>query len=58
MVPARLVQAAAPILFGVLAQRYGAGALWLSAGLELSASQAAGPAPKRASLIRPRCRPP
>lgn len=33
MVPARVVQAAAPFVFGVAAQRWGAGALWLSAGL-------------------------
>lgn len=37
MLPARVVQAAAPFLFGVVVQHLGAGALWLSAGLGLSA---------------------
>ena len=37
MLPARVVQAAAPFLFGVVVQHQGAGALWLSAGLGLSA---------------------
>jgi hypothetical protein len=33
--PARLSQAAAPVLFGLLVTRYGADALWFSAGLTL-----------------------
>ena len=37
MVPARLVQAAAPFLFGMAVERWGDGALWFSAGLALSA---------------------
>jgi MFS family permease len=35
--PARFTQAAAPFVFGLALQRWGAGALWLSAGLGLSA---------------------
>lgn len=35
--PARLVQAAAPFLFGLAVERWGAGALWLSALLGLTA---------------------
>lgn len=37
MVPARIVQASAPFLFGVAVERWGAGALWFSAILGLSA---------------------
>ncbi len=37
MVPARVVQAAAPFLFGMAVERWGDGALWFSAGLGLSA---------------------
>ncbi len=37
MVPARLLQALAPWLFGICLDRWGAGALWLSAGLGLCA---------------------
>lgn len=37
MVPARIAQALAPWLFGVCLDRWGAGALWLSAGLGLVA---------------------
>ncbi|CAN7630729.1 MFS transporter [Variovorax sp. LjRoot84] len=40
MVPARLVQAGAPFLFGLSLDRWGAGALWLSALLGLSACAA------------------
>lgn len=40
MVPARIVQAGAPFLFGLALERWGAGALWLSAGLGLSACAA------------------
>ncbi|VTU40652.1 oxalate/formate antiporter family transporter [Variovorax sp. PBS-H4] len=40
MVPARIVQAGAPFLFGLALERWGAGALWLSAALALSASAA------------------
>jgi MFS family permease len=35
--PARVTQAAAPFLFGIALQRWGAGALWLSLALGLSA---------------------
>ncbi|MGJ7536373.1 MULTISPECIES: MFS transporter [unclassified Variovorax] len=37
MVPARIVQAGAPFLFGIAVERWGNGALWLSAMLGLSA---------------------
>ena len=37
MVPARIAQALAPWLFGMLLDRWGAGALWLSAALGLAA---------------------
>lgn len=37
MVPARIVQAGAPFLFGLVVERLGAGALWVSAGLGLAA---------------------
>ena len=37
MVPARIVQASAPFLFGIAVERWGAGALWFSAILGLSA---------------------
>lgn len=42
MVPARIVQAGAPFLFGLAVQRLGVGALWLSAGLALAACLALG----------------
>ena len=54
MLPARVAQALAPLLFGLALERWGAGALWLSAGLGLAAFLAllalpgmrrAGPAP-------------
>ncbi|WP_442909194.1 MFS transporter [Ideonella sp. BN130291] len=37
MVPARVAQAFAPFAFGVALDRWGAGAVWLSSGLSLSA---------------------
>jgi predicted MFS family arabinose efflux permease len=37
VMPARVAQAAAPFLFGMVLQRWGAGALWLSGALGLSA---------------------
>ena len=37
MVPARIVQAGAPFLFGLTVERLGVGALWISAGLGLVA---------------------
>lgn len=37
MVPARVAQAMAPWLFGLCLDRWGAGALWLSAGLGVAA---------------------
>jgi MFS family permease len=48
--PARVTQAAAPFAFGIALQRWGAGALWLSAGLALSAWAALAllPRPPRA----------
>jgi predicted MFS family arabinose efflux permease len=36
MAPARIAQAAAPWLFGLCLERWGAGALWISAGLGLT----------------------
>jgi MFS family permease len=47
--PARVTQAAAPFLFGLALQRWGAGALWLSGALGLSAFAAL--------LLLPRPRP-
>jgi hypothetical protein len=47
--PARVTQAAAPFLFGMALQRWGAGALWLSGALGLSAAAAL--------LLLPRARP-
>ncbi|MET4578698.1 MFS transporter [Ottowia thiooxydans] len=38
MVPARIVQAGAPFIFGVAVERLGTGSLWISAGLGLAAS--------------------
>ena len=37
MVPARIIQAFAPLMFGVMLETWATGALWLSAGLGLSA---------------------
>jgi MFS family permease len=37
MVPARIAQAAAPLVFGLLLERFGLGALWSTAGLGLLA---------------------
>jgi MFS family permease len=37
MVPARIIQAFAPLMFGVMLETWASGALWLSAGLGLSA---------------------
>jgi predicted MFS family arabinose efflux permease len=37
VMPARVAQAAAPVVFGLALQRWGAGALWLSGALGLSA---------------------
>ena len=37
MVPARLVQAGAPFLFGIAMARWGSGALWISGVLGLTA---------------------
>ncbi|MBS78988.1 MFS transporter [Variovorax sp.] len=37
MVPARIMQAGAPFLFGLAVERLGVGALWISAGLGLAA---------------------
>jgi hypothetical protein len=37
MVPDRVLQVIAPFLFGLCVDRWGSGALWLSAGLGLSA---------------------
>lgn len=40
MVPARIVQAGAPFLFGLAAARWGAGSLWFSAALGVAACMA------------------
>lgn len=40
MVPARIVQASAPFIFGAAVERLGTGSLWISAGLGLAASMA------------------
>jgi MFS family permease len=37
MVPARVAQASAPWLFGILLDRFGAGALWFSTALGMAA---------------------
>ena len=37
MVPARIVQAGAPLLFGLAVERWGAGSLWFSAALGMAA---------------------
>jgi hypothetical protein len=37
MVPSRVAQAFAPLLFGLCIERWGSGALWISGGLGLSA---------------------
>jgi hypothetical protein len=37
MMPARVLQAAAPFLYGLAIGAWGAGALWLSAALSLAA---------------------
>jgi predicted MFS family arabinose efflux permease len=54
MLPARVAQAAAPFLFGMALQRWGAGALWLTLALGLSAFAALmllpHPRPAAASL--------
>jgi MFS family permease len=51
MVPARLVQAGAPFLFGLGLDRFGAGALWLSALLGLSACAALWWMPSQPSVL-------
>ncbi|MEQ1807402.1 MAG: MFS transporter [Burkholderiaceae bacterium] len=55
MVPARFAQACAPWLFGIALERWGAGAMWLSAALGLGAFVALLALPKpaeRAGAIR------
>ncbi|KQP23535.1 MFS transporter [Pseudorhodoferax sp. Leaf267] len=42
MVPARVVQAGAPFLFGLAVARWGVGALWISGGLAIAACLALG----------------
>ena len=49
MVPARVAQASAPWLFGILLDRFGAGALWFSAALGLAAFAALLLLPKPAT---------
>ncbi|VWX63788.1 Predicted arabinose efflux permease, MFS family [Burkholderiales bacterium 8X] len=53
MIPARLVQAAAPFLFGLGIDRWGGGALWISAVLGLSACVALWCLPAVAGAARP-----
>jgi predicted MFS family arabinose efflux permease len=53
MVPARVAQAAAPWLFGLLLDRYGAGALWFSSALGLTAFAALLLLPKPAAAREP-----
>ena len=54
MVPARVAQASAPWLFGILLDRFGAGALWFSSALGLTAFAALLllPRPGRAASAR------
>jgi MFS family permease len=61
MVPARIAQAFAPLLFGLCLDRWGAGALWLSASIGIAALAALfalprgaqAPAPALASTLHP-----
>ena len=59
MVPARVAQASAPWLFGILLDRFGAGALWFSSALGLAAFAALlllpKPAAAHASRPTPTC---
>lgn len=50
MVPARICQALAPALFGLCLDRWGAGALWLSAALVVLAFGALMMMPRAATL--------
>ena len=51
MVPARVAQASAPWLFGLLLDRFGAGALWISSALGLAAFAALLLLPKPAEPV-------
>ncbi len=51
MVPARVAQASAPWLFGILLDRFGAGALWFSSALGLAAFAALLLLPKPAAAL-------
>jgi MFS family permease len=53
MVPARVAQASAPWLFGILLDRFGAGALWFSSALGLAAFAALLLLPKPAAALAP-----
>ena len=53
MMPARVAQALAPFLFGLAMDRWGAAALWLSAGLGLSAFGALMLVPASTSTSQP-----
>ena len=53
MMPARVTQALSPFLFGVVLDRWGAGALWLSAGLGLAACLALWALPRMPVLAKP-----
>ena len=53
MVPARIAQALSPWLFGIFIERWGAGSLWISAGLGLLAFLALLALPKPAEDAEP-----
>ena len=53
MVPARVAQASAPWLFGILLDRFGAGALWFSSALGVAAFAALLLLPRPAAALAP-----
>jgi hypothetical protein len=53
MVPARIAQASSPWLFGLLLDRWGAGALWFSTGLGLAAFAALLLLPRPGKALEP-----
>ena len=58
MVPARIAQALAPWLFGVCLDRWGADAVWISAGVGLLAFAALWPTARAGALGERSARPP